>query len=440
MSGGWTMGRRRDTNLAAHGTRGSAVPESPAKSRIFNYENAVLLVMSLANGVLALDRGVINFLADPIVKELHLSNAQLGLLSSALSITVAFSGFFLASLADATGKRKLIQLITLTLFSVLSASSGLALGFTTLFAARLMMGLAEGPVLPIGQSIMSIVSSDLRRGFNMGVMQTVGAYGIGLILGPIIFTQIGQAFGWRVGFFVSGIPGLLTVLAIAFVVKPLPQAAIKAVAAEAKEERAHPLELFKSRNMLLCLAISGLLSAWLLVQGVFMQRYLVALDHMQLTDTGFLISITGVGGLIGGTIFPGISDRIGRKPMIIFACLGGALAPLAVLMIHDAPMLLAAGLFVGWMIGGAAGPLYVAVIPTESVSPRLSATAVAVSLAFGEILGGVIAPAVAGNIADATTLAAPFWISFACALVSAVLSLFLVETAPRKAMARAATA
>ena len=348
-----------------------------------------------------------------------LSNAQLGLFSSALSIAVAFSGFFLASLADGTGKRKLIQVITLLLFSLLSASSGLATGFFTLFAARLVMGLAEGPILPIGQSIMSIVSSPERRGFNMGFMQTVGAYGIGLILGPILFTQIGEAFGWRVGFFLSGVPGLLTAIAIALWVRPLPNSVVKQVAAEAKEERAHPLELFKSRNMLLCMAISGLLSAWLLVQGVFMQRYLVEFDGMKLTDTGFLISATGVGGLIGGTVFPSLSDRIGRKPMIIFGCLGGAFAPLAVLLIHGSFVLLAAGLFVGWMIGGAAGPLYVAIIPTESVSPRLSATAVAVSLAVGEIVGGVFAPWISGRIADATSLAAPFWISFACALGSA---------------------
>ena len=402
------------------------------KNTIFNYENAVLIMMSIANGVLALDRGVINFLSVPIAKELHLSNTQLGLFSSALSITVAFSGLFLAGLADATGKRKLIQVIMLVLFSLLSASSGLANGFIALFIARLVMGLAEGPILPIGQSIMSIVSSPERRGFNMGFMQAVGAYGIGLIMGPIVFTQIGAAFGWRVGFFVSGVPGLLGALAIALWLKPLPQAALTQVAAEAKEEREHPLALVKSPNMILCMAISGLLSAWLLVQGVFMQRYLVAFDNMKLTDTGLLISITGIGGLIGGTLFPGLSDWIGRKPTLLLACLGGALAPLAVLMIHGSIPLLAAGLFVGWLIGGGAGPLYVAIIPTESVSPRLSATAVAVSLAFGEIIGGVIAPAAAGRAADATSLAAPFWISFACAIASAVLTLFLAETAPRR--------
>ena len=412
------------------------------KLRIFSYENLVLVLMSCANGVLALDRGVINFLAKPIVDEFHLSNTQLGLFSSALSVAVAFSGFFLASLADGTGKRKQIQVTTLVLFSLLSASSGLATGFLTLFAARLVMGLAEGPILPIGQSIMSIVSSDTRRGFNMGFMQNVGAYGIGLMAGPIIFTQLGAAFGWRAAFYISGVPGLITAICIALWVRrhesgPLPA---DAPAQHPGQAVHHPLSLFKSRNMILCVAISALFSAWLLVQGVFMQRYLTEVDGMKLTDTGFLISVTGVGGLVGGTAFSALSDRTGRRPMMLFACIGGMLAPLSILFIHGSALLLAAGLLVGWLIGGAAGPLYVAIIPTESVSPRLSATAVAVSLAFGEIFGGVIAPAASGRIADATSLAAPFWISTACAGISALLAFGLKETAPRKTARASAVA
>ncbi len=163
------------------------------------------------------------------------------------------------------------------------------------------------------------------------------------------------------------------------------------------------------------MAISGLLSAWLMVQGVFMQRYLVAFDNMSLTDTGFLISVTGVGGLIGGTMFPGISDWIGRKPTLSSMHRRGDWRRWPCSCSMAPSSFLQPGLFVGWLIGGAAGPLYVAVIPTESVSPQLSATAVAVSLASGEIVGGVFAPAVSGSIADATSLAAPFWISFGCA-------------------------
>ena len=72
------------------------------------------------------------------------------------------------------------------------------------------------------------------------------------------------------------------------------------------------------------------------------------------------------------------------------------------------------------------------VVPSESVPARYVATAVAISLAAGELIGGVAAPALAGRAADLFGLAAPFWITAVCALVCAGLSLFLVETSPRK--------
>ncbi len=84
-------------------------------------------------------------------------------------------------------------------------------------------------------------------------------------------------------------------------------------------------------------------------------------------------------------------------------------------------------------MGGGAGSLYIGVVPAEAVPRRHVATAVALALASGEIFGGVIGPALAGKAADVYGLAAPFWISAVCAAICAVLSLFLVETAPRKA-------
>ncbi len=107
------------------------------------------------------------------------------------------------------------------------------------------------------------------------------------------------------------------------------------------------------------------------------------------------------------------------------------LAPLAVLLIHGPVWLMTVALVIG-MFGGGAGPLYVAVVPTESAPARHAATAVAISLASGEIIGGVLGPTIAGRVADLTGPGAPFWICAGCAGVSGLLALFLKETAPAK--------
>jgi MFS family permease len=56
----------------------------------------------------------------------------------------------------------------------------------------------------------------------------------------------------------------------------------------------------------------------------------------------------------------------------------------------------------------------------------------------GEILGGVLAPLLAGGIADRAGLQAALWLMLAVAIIAAALALGLRETAPR-VLARRAT-
>ena len=402
------------------------------RSRIWSYENGLVLMMSLTNGVVTLDRLAINFLSPYIVGEFHINNTQLGLLASALSVAIAASGYLLASLADATRRRKQILVTMLVLFSVCSAFSGLAGGFASLLIARSVLGLAEGPIAPIAQSVTSIESSERRRGLNMGVALNLGAAVIGLGLGPILATRLAEAFGWRSAFFVSCAPGLLLALAIGLFMRPLRKAPPAAGATPHKVGLGGLLSVLTSRNMLLCVLISGLYSSWLLVQSIFLPLYLVRIDGLKPTEMGLVVAVTGIATAVAGMAVPALSDRIGRRPALALVTTFGALAPLATLFVHGPEPLLATALMIGYL-GGGAGPLYVGIVPTESVPARHVATAVAVSLAAGELIGGVAAPAIAGRAADLFSLAAPFWISAGCALVCGVLSLFLIETAPGKA-------
>ena len=86
------------------------------KWSLWSYESGLVLMMSLMNGIVALDRTAVSLLAPWIVPEFHLNNTQLGMLASVLSVTIAGSGFLLASLADGTGRRKPILIVMLVLF------------------------------------------------------------------------------------------------------------------------------------------------------------------------------------------------------------------------------------------------------------------------------------------------------------------------------------
>jgi hypothetical protein len=72
-----------------------------------------------------------------------------------------------------------------------------------------------------------------------------------------------------------------------------------------------------------------------------------------------------------------------------------------------------------------------ATVPSESVDPRRTATALGFCMGSGEVLGGVFTPWIAGRAADATSLAAPLWIMLGLTIAAGIVALGLRETAPR---------
>ena len=66
---------------------------------------------------------------------------------------------------------------------------------------RLLMGLFEGPTLPLIQSFIAKESTPSRLGLNMGILQSFGSTLFGMILAPIILVALANELGWRSAFF-----------------------------------------------------------------------------------------------------------------------------------------------------------------------------------------------------------------------------------------------
>lgn len=398
------------------------------------YELAVLLILSLVNGVVALDRLAVNFLSPYIIADLGLSNTQLGLLSSALSAAISISGLLFSSLADRTGRQKRILVWMLVAFSLMSGGAGIAVGFVTLFLARLLLGVTEGPLVPLTQTIMGAASPPHRRGFNMGTMQIGGAFLIGAMLGPLLIVQVAERVGWQTTFFLTALPGLLAAILVARFVRqpstvtPVPPAGAQGIAPDVRLPSV--ISLLRSRNLLLSMAIAALFTAWLTIQNVFLPRYLTGLMGYSPQSMSWLLSLSGFGGLVGGILIPALSDRYGRRTMTAIAGFASVLVPLALLTTAGQPVMLGIALVVGGLTVGCA-PLVCAIIPSESVVPGRVTTAVALSMSTAELVGGVLSPPLAGWAADVWGLRAPFFIDIALALACGLLALALKETARR---------
>lgn len=393
------------------------------------YAIALLVLLSLANGVVALDRLTVSYLSPFIVADLHLSNTQVGLLQGALSLAIAISSFWLGQLADRTGKRKIILILGAVIFSIGSAAGGFASGFILLFAARFLLGFAEGPMVPVSQAVLADATAPERRGFFMGAMQMTGAFLFAGFVGPWIAVLIAAAWGWRYAFFLSAIPGLLLALALALTVDRDPPPAPDANYSQQGLTETFAA-LWRVPNMRLALGVAGLFTGWLAVQNSFLALYLTSVKHLTPTAMSGVLSMGGIAAVAGGIALPWLSDRIGRRAVLAYGSFAGVVAPLALLSLPGDAWLLGAAVLIGWSVLGIA-PLYCAVVPSESVPPALVTSAIGLSMAVAELVGGVIAPAIAGPAADIFGLGAVLWVCVACATGAGLLALGLKETAPR---------
>jgi MFS family permease len=138
----------------------------------------------------------------------------------------------------------------------------------------------------------------------------------------------------------------------------------------------------------------------------------------------------------GGVLVTFLSDRLGRKaPLIVFA-FAMALAPAAVLWFHGPVAVLTLLMFLSWM-GLGTFPLFMGVIPGETIGRAQAATAMGLVVMIGELTGGVFGPPLAGRLADSFGLEVTLYIQGGMAHCAGVIALFVLETNPRVLARRA---
>src|SRR5260370_22549177 len=223
------------------------------------YENRLVLILFFTWGTVFLDR-MSQLYPEPYLRpEFHFSSQQMGFLESVVSVTWALSGLLFGALSDRFGRR-IVLIPGVLLFSALSWLSGVAHSFEQLLLIRALMGAAEGPCWAVINAITEESSSATRRGRNLGIVVSAGAL-VGLCAAPILTTQVASRWGWRWGFFVTGVPGLVMAMLIwKFVREP------KQIQGEVPEHgqpnlRGY-LSILRFRNVCLCCIVAGGFIPW----------------------------------------------------------------------------------------------------------------------------------------------------------------------------------
>jgi ACS family hexuronate transporter-like MFS transporter len=412
-------------------------PATASNQSNSSYQILLVALLSISFGILFFDRNSLAFLMPFVQPELKLNNTQVGMLASALSFTWACAALGIGYISDKTGSRKGLLIIATVIFSTCSFLSGMAHTFVAMLGARMLMGVAEGGFMPICQAMIAAEVKPQYRGLAMGVTQNFGSNLLGSFVAPVLLVGFAESFGWRNAFFLAGAPGLVAALLMWILIRKPAAVALAASRAEAKPEGSLSAALAEP-NVVICAILSILMVSYLVVCWTFMPLYLTQVRHFDPTTMGWLMGTLGISATIGAFLISGLSDFIGRRPLMIAMPLIGVVLPLGAMFYDGSAWVLAAMFFVGWGLNGIF-PLFMATVPSESVDRAHIATALGLCMGLGEIIGGAASPFIAGYVADRVGLQAPLWIMIGLTIVAGLLAFRLRETAPRVLLRRAAT-
>jgi len=153
-----------------------------------------------------LDRYVLTILVVPIQAELGLSDTVMGfLMGPAFALFYTGLGVPIARLADRYSRRRILAL-SFVAWSAMTALAGLARTGVELAATRIGVGVGEAGGTAPAHSLLSDYFPPERRAFAFGIFQQ-GVY-LGQMLGLMVGAVLVAEVGWRVTFFIVGLPGL----------------------------------------------------------------------------------------------------------------------------------------------------------------------------------------------------------------------------------------
>lgn len=362
----------------------------------------VLLVVYIFN---FLDRQIVTILAEPIARDLGLSDTQIGVLTG-LSFALLYStlGLPIARLADRpkTDRVKLIA-TAVAVWSVATALCGGALSFVQLAIARVFVGVGEAGGTPPAHSLITDVAAPEKRARAFAIYQLGPPIGglIGMVLGGLLAGSV----GWRMAFVFVGLPGLVLALLVVLLLRDPRRSGGPALQAQPLPLGEALRQILASKAMRLLLATAGFASfatyGVLIWTTIFFQR-----SHgLTPAQTGLWFGlVNGIGSILGVWLGGQIGDRHrakGNQHLLTIPALAQLLSVpflLAALVMPDwrmALVLLFPAIVLNWLY---VAPYYSAV--QGLVPPAARAVASAAILFMQNLIGLGLGPVLLGYCSD----------------------------------------
>jgi MFS family permease len=279
------------------------------------YRRWLIFVMLLVCLINYADRSVVGAVAEPLRRELGLTDLQLGLLSG-LSFALLYSvlGIPFARLAERHSRVRIIAAATLA-WSLMTVLCGTAANYVQLLLMRVGVGVGEAGFMAPASSLLGDHYRKDQRAFATSIMMLGVPFGA--LIGAMSGGMIAQSLGWRWAFIIMGIPGIFIALLVLLTLREPPRGVVEGnVAEEVPPLGAVARQCFSNPTFRHVL-IGGTLGGFgLHGLGQFLGVYFVRVHHLPYGTAGMLYGLqtfasVGAGLLVGGWL----ANRLGRRDL-----------------------------------------------------------------------------------------------------------------------------
>ncbi|TQI82091.1 sugar phosphate permease [Serratia fonticola] len=325
---------------------------------------------------------------------------RLGLLMSAFLFSYGFSSMVLSGIGDRLNPVKVLVGMMVT-WGVLMVLMGMTRSYHTMMTLRILLGIAEGPLLPMAYAIVRHAFPQ-RLQARATMLWLLGTP-LGAALGFPVTLFILSRFNWETTFFFMAFLTLPVMLLVLFgmrhlnVARPAALTVSKPAIAERKQLRR---ELFRTPHFwMICLFNIAFLT-YLWGMNGWLPSYLIKGKGIHLEHAGYLSSLPFIAMLLGEVVGAWLSDKLDRRALACFVSLCGAGIGLGVVLHLQGTYSVIAAMAFSTFMWGAGAPNIFALL-AKATSSRVSATAGGIFNGLGNF-AGALAPVLMGALIAAT--------------------------------------
>lgn len=282
--------------------------------------NLTLWLLSAAHAVNHAQAALLPLVYIAIIAEFHVSVAAIAFLTAIGNIASGLIQLSYAALTRLVSRRVILTIGGL-IFGGGMAAQALAASFVPFSVANILSRVGGSPQHPVGNGLIAEQFPPERQGF--AISAHIAGGNVGSVLVPLIGAALIVGIGWRWTVVAFGLPAML--IAVLFFLLVRETGADRAAARAYGSLRAALSTVLRDRNLLLVYlsAAAGGGARGLGVLNIFVPLYLHLVVGLDDTTVALMYALLVVGSVPGPVVAGWLSDRFGRKPLILVAYVGG---------------------------------------------------------------------------------------------------------------------